>query len=159
MHIRFSSRVYLMVLATLFVTCAARADGLKLDHGRYVGPVLVLDLSEGQKSVIERYRSCVVHNPNPTIETNEFTPYVLALTIDQKRVIKAKKGFAPRYFEVFETFRGENDAGPFWNVALRFSEDKIEVPLDLLVTERESRLAQKEQGWKSNNPCFPDLMK
>jgi hypothetical protein len=52
------------------------------------------------------------------------------------------------------TYRGFNDAGPHWNLALRFSDDEIEVPLDILVSDAEAAGYHDEQGWKASNPCF-----
>ncbi|ASL48725.1 hypothetical protein bAD24_p00070 (plasmid) [Burkholderia sp. AD24] len=148
---------YAIVIATLFTASIAQADGLLLDHGRYIGPVLVFELSTEQKRIIDHYRICQLDKSMAPHEMNKYTPYVLPLTADQKRVLQNRKGFAPRYFEVFETYRGDNDAGPFWNLALRFSEGKIEVPLDPLITERASQAWQRRQGWNANNPCFPNL--
>ncbi|WP_186162378.1 hypothetical protein [Burkholderia gladioli] len=147
-------RIFMLVSA--LASGSAQADGLHLEHGRYPGPVLIFKLSDGQKKTIDRYRTCQWEGPRQDW-MNQYSPYVLQLTAAQSRALKKKTGSAPDYFEVFETYRGQNDAGPFWNLALRFSEDQIEVPLDQVINERESQLAQQCQGWSANNPCFPDL--
>jgi hypothetical protein len=40
-------------------------------------------------------------------------------------------------------------------MVLRFSEDEIEIPVDLVTSDRDSLEAQRVQGWKQRNPCFP----
>ena len=135
---------------------SAHADGLPLKNGRYDGPALVLKLTKDQIRVIDHYRTC--HREN--FKTmNAYTPYVFILTPSQKKALKAKKGFAPRTLEVYETYRGFNDAGPHWNLALRFAENEIEIPLKLVISDREAHEAHEMQGWKSSNPCFPELAK
>jgi len=90
---------------------------------------------------------------------NQYTPYVFRLTPKQSEAIKTKKGFAPSLFVVLETYRGDNDPLQ-WNVALRFSEDEIEIPIDMLITDAEAKKANEEiDGWIPNNPCFPSLNK
>jgi hypothetical protein len=42
---------------------------------------------------------------------------------------------------------------------LRFSEDEIEIPLDLLLHDRQAKKAHAMQGWKTTNPCFSELSK
>jgi hypothetical protein len=88
---------------------------------------------------------------------NVYTPYVFLLTPTQSRQLRYRVGFSPSRFEVYETYRGFNDAGPHWNLALRYSETKIEIPLDLLLRDRKAAQAHKSQGWQQANPCFPDL--
>jgi hypothetical protein len=90
---------------------------------------------------------------------NMYTPYVFTLTPTQSNVLKAKKGFSPRVFEVYETYRGFNDAGPHWNLAPRFSESEVEVPLDPLLPDGKAKQAHEVQGWNRANPCFPALRK
>lgn len=145
-----------LFLAAFLVTATARADGLPLRDGRYPGAVLVFDLTVAQKEVINRYRTCQLENFRTM---NVYTPYVFMLTPSQSQALKAKKGVSPKYFQIYETVRGFNDAGPHWNLALRFSEDQIEIPLDLVVTNKEARAEHNEQGWKRHNPCFPKLGK
>ncbi len=143
-----------LTLATLVIAGTAWADGVPLKDGRYIGPVIVFMLSPEQKGVINQFRTCYLENFKTM---NKYTPYVLWLTPDQSKELKTKSGFAPRVFEAFETYRGFNDAGPHWNLALRFSEDQIEVPLDLLLSDSKAKQAHAEQGWKTTNPCFPEL--
>jgi hypothetical protein len=149
-------RIAHLFLAALLITTVAWADGLPLSDGRYPGAVLVFDLTVAQKQAIDHYRTCQLENFRTM---NVYTPYVFTLTPRQSRALKAKKGFSPSYFDIYETVRGFNDAGPHWNLVLRFSEDQIEIPLDLVVTNREARAKHNEQGWKRDNPCFPDLGK
>jgi hypothetical protein len=148
---------HLLFSSALFLTSAtAVADGVQLKNGRYDGPVMTFDLTKKQKAVIDHFRACHLERFKTM---NEYTPYVFMLTREQAKTLKAKSGFAPRYFNVYETYTGYNDAGPHWNLVLRFSENQIEVPLDLLVSNREAMQAQKAQGWKPTNPCFPKLGK
>ena len=143
-----------LLFASFFVMSIARADGVSLKDGRYIGPVLVFELSSEQKHDIDHFRTCHLEN----FETmNVYTPYVFRLTPSQSQALRAKAGFAPRVFEVYETYRGFNDAGPHWNLALRFSESEIEIPLDLLLVDKKAKAAHKEQGWKPSNPCFPQF--
>lgn len=69
----------------------------------------------------------------------------------------AAKGFSPAVFNVYETYRGFNDSGPHWNLVLRFSEDQIEVPLDLAVSDEEAKRSEAESWGNESNPCFPNL--
>lgn len=143
-------------LMALFITSVAWADGLPLDNGRYQGTVLIFNLTETQKKVIEHYRTCQLDNFKTM---NVYTPYVFTLTPQQSQALRAKKGYSPRHFQIYETVRSFNDAGPYWNLVLRFSEDQIEIPLDLVVTNKEARLEHEDQGWQWHNPCFPKLGK
>ena len=145
-----------LFIATLLVSTAAWADGLPLRDGRYPGAVLVFDLTAEQKAVIDHFRTCQLEKFRTM---NVYTPYVFTLTPTQREALQAKKGFSPTYFQIYETVRGFNDAGPHWNLVLRFSENQIEIPLDLIVTNKEAQAEHNEQGWKRNNPCFPRLGK
>ncbi|GEM_PF-5177288 len=140
----------------MFVVFAsyAYADGLPLMEGRYQGAVIVLELTKEQKQVIDHYRVCHLEH----YETmNQYTPYIFTLTFQQTGILKASKGFSPEFFIVHETYRGDNDAGPHWNVVLRFSEDKMEIPLDLVLSKKEASKELEMQGWSKTNPCFPSL--
>lgn len=145
-----------LVLGTLLLAhaVAGMADGLDLKDGRYIGPVAVFNLTTQQAQVIEHFRSCHLEH---YITMNAFTPYVFELTHEQSHVLKKQAGRAPRYFIVYETYRGDNDAGPHWNVALRFNKDQIEVPLDLVLDDKAALEAHRVQGWELSNPCFPHL--
>ena len=142
-----------LFMAVIFyvLTTNAYADGLPLTNGRYVqNPVLILKLTEEQKTFIDNFRKCHLENFK---KMNQFTPYVFTLTDEQATTLKKKKGFSPRWFEVYETYRGFNDAGPHWNLALRFSIDEIEIPLNLVLPENEAKEAHDDQGWDEVNPC------
>jgi hypothetical protein len=149
-------RKALLVATTVAFIASAVADGLPLKDGRYPGPVLVIALTLEQKQVIAHYRTCQLEQFQTM---NEYTPYVFRLTAAQAEELRSKKGFSPDLFEVYETYRGFNDAGPHWNLVLRFSEDEAEVPLDLVVSNTDAKAAHEEQGWKQSNPCFPKLAK
>ncbi|BCT93647.1 hypothetical protein LYSHEL_26720 [Lysobacter helvus] len=147
-------------MKTLTIACClfllagvVHADGLP-KAGRYVGKVLVFDLTDDQKHEIAHFRTCHLARFKTM---NPYTPYVFQLTPGQRKGLVRDVGFAPTYFEVEETYRGFNEAGPHWNVALRFSHDQIEVPLDLLLPDAEARKAVDAQGWKTTNPCFPKV--
>jgi hypothetical protein len=145
-----------LTLTLLFMMGTAWADSVPLKDGHYIGSVMVFALTSAQKHTIDQFRTCHLENFKAM---NEYTPYVFKLTPSQSKELKTKVGFAPRVFEVFETYRGFNDAGPHWNLALRFSEGQIEVPLDLLLSDSKAKQAHDEQGWKPFNPCFPALSK
>ena len=147
-------RAAYLALAALVMTGIAWADGVPLKDGRYVGPIVVFEITTEQKQVIDQFRTCHLENFKTM---NEYTPYVFRLTPSQAEALKAKAGFVPRVFEVFETYRGFNDAGPHWNLALRFSENLIEIPLDLLLPDNKAKQAHAEQGWETTNACFPEL--
>ena len=136
------------------VVSNALADGLPLKDGRYPGPVLIFKLTPDQKKVIDHYRTCQVEQFRTM---NEYTPYVFKLTSAQAKELKRMKGFSPKLFTIFETYRGFNDAGPHWNLVLRFSPDEIEVPLDLVVSNADAKANHEMQGWELSNPCFPKL--
>lgn len=127
---------------------------MQLRAGRYTGSVLVFTLTQQQKQVIDHFRTCHLEHFQ---SMNVYTPYVFTLTPLQGEALKEKKGFSPYYFEVYETYRGYNDAGPHWNLALRISQDEVEVPLDLVIPDREAIKAHEIQGWQDTNPCFPEL--
>ena len=149
-------KLFTLTLATLLGTQLALADGLPLKNGRYPGLVLDLKLTEQQKRVIERYRTCQLERSDTM---NIYTPYVFALTSSQAAEVSKTVGYAPARFQVYETVRGFNDSGPHWNLALRYSKDRIEIPVKLLLPEKEAFAAHQEQGWKLKNPCFPVLPK
>jgi len=145
-------RRLLLALATSLAMQLAFADGLPLKNGRYPGDVIDLKLTEQQKRTIEHYRTCQLERSKTM---NIYTPYVFALTPSQSAKVSKRVGYVPAQFQVYETVRGFNDAGPHWNLALRYSEDRIEVPVNLLLPEKEAFEAHEEQGWKVENPCFP----
>jgi hypothetical protein len=144
----------LLTVAALFLPLASVADGLPLKDGRYPGPVIVFKLTDTQKSRIETYRTCHIER---AATMNIYTPYVFPLSEAQARVVANRVGYTPRWFQVYETFRGYNDAGPHWNMVLRFSEAEFEVPLKLLLPNSSAKKALNVIGWKSENPCFPDV--
>lgn len=79
------------------------------------------------------------------------TPYVFTLNPSQAAQLKREARISPARFQVYETYRGFNDAGPHWNIVLRFSEHEIEVPHKLLLSNRKAEQAEFEvQGWKPN---------
>lgn len=146
----------ILAIAAISSVGIANADGLPLEKGRYLGPAVVFSLSSKQKAAIDHFRTCHLEKFKTM---NEFTPYVFKLTSSQTKQIKARLGFAPTYFYMYETYRGFNEGGPHWNLALRFSENQIEIPVDLLLRDKEARQAHEEQGWKERNPCFPDVQR
>ena len=144
----------IIAFTCVMLSAAALADGIPLREGRYSGPATVFKLTQEQKQVIEHFRTCYEASFR---SMNQYTPYVFRLTPKQAAAIKAKKGFSPSSFVVLETYRGHNEFLQ-WNVALRFSEDEFEIPMDMLFTDEEARKANEEvTGWKTNNPCFPSL--
>ena len=143
-----------LVLAALLGTPYAGADGLPLANGRYPGRVVDLKLTGQQKSTIEHYRTCQLERSSAM---NIYTPYVFTLTRSQVAAVTKEVGYAPKRLQIYETNRDFNDAGPHWNLALRYSEDRIEIPVKLLLSEAKARAAHREQGWKLENPCFPNL--
>ena len=128
--------------------------GCFLKNGQYVGPSITFKLTNKQKQLIDHYRTCHLENFK---KMNIYTPYIFKLTNIQKSRLKAKVGFSPETFQIYETYRGLNDAGPHWNLVLRISDNQIEVPIDLLVSVDDAKKAHEQQGWKINNPCFPKL--
>jgi hypothetical protein len=140
-------------IASLFALEAC-ADGLPLKEGRYPGPVLVFKLTPEQRQTIDHFRVCHLENFKTM---NVYTPYVFRLTEKQAIAVRQTVGFAPRLFEVYETYRGFNDAGPHWNLVLRFSEDEVEIPLKLLLRDEDANAEHEMQGWDRSNPCFSEL--
>lgn len=144
------------MLAVVFIMGIAQADGVPLKDGRYIGPVMVFELTDEQKHLIDHFRTCHLKNFK---SMNVYTPYVFKLTPNQAQALNAKVGFSPSVFEVYEIYRGFNDSGPHWNIALRFSESQIEIPLNLLLPDNKAKEALAMQGWEATNPCFPALGK
>lgn len=149
-------RQRLLALAALLGMQTALADGLPLKQGRYAGPVVDLKITVHQKQVIEHYRACQLERSEAM---NVYTPYVFTLTPSQAASVAKAAGYSPRRFQVYETVRGFNDSGPHWNLVLRYSEDRFEVPVSLLLRDMRAADAEHEQGWKLHNPCFPKLRK
>ena len=148
-------KTYLLLLTLLLISERTLSDGLPLDEGRYTaGKVVVLTLTSAQKRTIDHFRTCHLEQSRTM---NSFTPYVFSLTEQQSDFLKTERGFTPSAFAVYETHRGHNDSGPHWNIVLRFSENEIEIPIDLLLDTEESTQAHETQGWDKNNPCFPNL--
>ena len=139
-------------LAVLSLSFTAQADGLPLADGRYPeGKVSVFKLTSQQKQLIEFFRS---HNDNSK------TPYVFELTAKQAAQLKKEAGFSPARFEVYETYLGYNDAGPHWNLALRFNEDEIEIPHKLLLSNKEAKDYEfNVMGWEPNPSFKRDWLK
>jgi hypothetical protein len=142
------------VIAALFWPLAVAADGLPLRNGRFEGQVLVFKLTDDQKTRIEAYRTCHLGD---LARMNEYTPYIFALSKEQASTVRKRVGYAPKWFQVYETVRGYNDGGPHWNMALRFSESEFEVPLKLLLPDSSAKKALTVIGWKPENPCFTDV--
>lgn len=142
------------IVCLLFVILpfTAVADGLPLKDGRYPGKVVTFQMTARQKAVAARFRTC--HLARYQV-MNVYTPYVFRLTPEQARTVRRAIGFSPSRFDLYETYRGFNDAGPHWNLALRYSEDRIEIPLDLLRKDQDAAAEEREQGWNPVNPCFP----
>lgn len=144
------TRLISLLFAILPLTAAA--DGLPLKNGRYPGKVVTFQMTAEQKAIAERFRAC--HLARFQV-MNVYTPYVFRLSPEQARTLRRTIGFSPSRFDLYETYRGFNDAGPHWNLALRYSEDRIEIPLDLLRKDRDAAVEEREQGWNPANPCFP----
>jgi hypothetical protein len=149
-------KLLILILAALLGAQVVVADGLPLKSGRYPGRVVDLKLTEQQKKVIEHYQTCQLERSDTM---NIYTPYVFTLTSSQAAEVIKKMGYAPKRLQVYETMRGVNDSGPHWNLALRYSKDRIEIPLKLLLREKEAFAAHQEQGWRDETPCFPELSK
>jgi len=134
----------LLVVAAPLAPMCALADGLSLVDGRYPhGKVTVLTLTAEQ----EQFIACVRERHTD----NAKTPYVFRLNASQAAQLKREARLSPTRFQVYETYRGFNDAGPHWNIALRFSEHQIEVPHKLLLPNRKAEHAEfKVQGWEPN---------
>ena len=136
------------LLLLMFLSGAASADGLPLTSGRCTdAKVSVFTLTPKQKNQIAFYRRCYTNNTK--------TPYVFRLTAQQSAGLKREADLSPDRFEIYETYRGFNDAGPHWNLVLRFSEDQIEVPHDLLLSNEEAKKAEDVQGW-ANQSALPE---
>jgi hypothetical protein len=146
---------FVIAFIALIFTQSALADGLPLKNGRYPGKVVDLKLTDEQKIVIDHYRTCQLEQ---STTMNVYTPYIFTLSPSQAAAVKDIAGYSPNHLQVYETVRGFNDAGPHWNIALRYSEDRIEIPVKLLLREKAASAAHHEQGWKSENPCFPNLL-
>jgi hypothetical protein len=142
----------LLALAALLATQVAFADGVPLKNGRFPGDVIDLELTQQQKKTIEHYRTCQLER-SKTMDI--YTPYVFTMTSAQAAEVNKRVGYAPARFQVYETVRGFNDAGPHWNLVLRYSEERIEVPVKLLLPDTQAFAAHQEQGWEVENPCFP----
>lgn len=132
---------YLLLLA-LIISPAARADGEpSVVGGRIAGEkVAVLGLTKDQKAQIRYYRRC---------RNNKYSPYILVLTPEQQAELNSQVGVATSRFAIFESFRGEEVADAEYNIANRFSEDQIEIPLRVVISEEELRNWEFEvMGWQ-----------
>ncbi len=144
-------------VAGFIALCVANtviADDIPIENGRYAGPVVDFEPTAEQIEVIEHFRRCHLGQFKTM---NAYTPYVFSLTSEQSATLVQHFGHSPERFAVYETVRGYNDAGPHWNVALRYSENHIEIPVPLLLRDVDANAARREQGWLPDNPCFPKL--
>ena len=144
----------LICLIALTLPGVVRADGVPLKNGRYAGNSLTFSLTPEQRATADRFRTCHLAHFR---EMNVYTPYVFRLSPEQAQAVRRAVGFAPSRLDLYETYRGFNDSGPHWNLALRYSADRFEVPLDLLLKDQAASAAEREQGWQHTNPCFPEL--
>lgn len=144
--------VLTILLTALVLSLCAQADDLPLVDGRYPeGKVSIFKLTAQQKQLIEYFR---------TLHDNSKTPYIFELTRKQAVQLKKEAGLSPARFEVYETYLGYNEAGPHWNLALRFNEDEIEIPHKLLLSNKEARNYEyKVMGWQPNPSFKRDALK
>lgn len=147
----------LLVAILALVPVLSIADGLRLreNHWRYPGEVLVFQLTPEQKQAIEHSIACQP-GEDPR-KKNTYTSYTFSLTPAQAEGVRKRVGFAPSYFQVFQTVLGYEDACPCWNLVLRYSEDSFEIPVDLLLPDSKAKAEHEMQGWIKQNPCFPEV--
>lgn len=141
-------------LIAFFVASNSVADDLPLEGGRYPGHVIEFELTAEQIGVIYHFRECHLERFKTM---NKHTPYIFSLSPTQAATLVERVGYSPEHFAVYETYRGYNDAGPHWNLALRYSEDHIEIPISLLLRDADAEAAQRVQGWLPSNPCFSSV--
>ena len=121
-----SSKALLPLLVALFFVCPALADGFRIEHGRFVGKVTELRLTDRQIKSLAASRD-------------------LKLTVDQKARLQATAGVAPSELFVYFTKDGETDCtcGAF-NLAMRYSERWIEVPHQYLLDDTAAAERKRE---------------
>lgn len=146
-------------LALILLTQASLADRspLPLKNGRYAGSkVLTLKLDEEQKVLLQNLRNC--HVESSWEDLNENAPYLFHLNSSQIEQLQKQAVHIPAAFQVYETYLDDKDVANYsyhyWNTVLRFSEDKIEIPLDLLTTDTKAQADHDKHGWKKTHPCF-----
>lgn len=134
-------RIILALLFFGFFLQVSFADGPPHDeNNRYTGgKVTVLKLTEKQIKIL-----------NSRLESKEkedeeiVDPY-LELTPQQTALLKKDTGYAPTRLEVWETRKGMWDCTcNAANLGFRFSEDRIEVPHEYLMSDEEA-----EKIWNS----------
>lgn len=126
----------LTILVTLLLTSGIRAEGPGLGPDKLYarGPVVLLRLTDEQKVFLATERA---------------TPLEAAMKLTPEQSAKIEQGFALKttLLEVWDTRGGQSDCGcRSTNIALRFSEDFIEVLKDYLEPDAEAIALWKEFG-------------
>ncbi len=126
----------LTILVTFLLNSGIRAEGPRLGPDKLYarGPVVLLRLTDEQKVFLERERA---------------TPLEAAMKLTPEQSTKIEQGFALKttLLEVWDTRGGQSDCGcRSTNIALRFSEDFIEVLKDYLEPDVEAIALWKEFG-------------
>ena len=124
-----------LFILLVFVAHSGQADGPSIGSDRLYsdGPVILLRLSAEQKEFLE---------------TEHKTQFEGALRLTPEQTQKIEKGFKVKttLLEVWDTRKYDSDCScASSNIALRFSEDFIEVLLPFLRTDKEA--IEKWKSW------------
>ena len=95
-----------------------------------MGKVTVLQLTSEQKQIIALYRKCRVNN---------YTPYIFNLTRRQSAILLKESGLRPKRFAIFDSVAGDDGVDLEFNVINRYSNERFEIPHNLLTTEKRLR--------------------
>ncbi|GAB2492291.1 hypothetical protein GCM10027084_01020 [Pseudoxanthomonas sangjuensis] len=123
---------------------SASADGRVFSDGRFPGKTTSFELAPEQKRFIDYVHRC--HKDNAR------TPYLFHLTPQQAAVLEKETGKAPQRFAIFDSTTGdESGVDVPVNVIVRYSEDRFEVPHELLASDADAKGYEVEvAGWETN---------
>ena len=82
---------------------------------------------------------------------NSLTPYVFHLTREQSTLLKRTTGILATRFAVFDSTLGDSGVDLEANILVRFAPRQIEIPIELLTTDQETRKYERDViGWDQN---------
>mgnify|MGYP001370511191 CR=1 FL=1 len=115
------------VIICIVLTSIAMADGPPHKGNRYTGgEMIIINLTDEQKRILD----------DPKVEFG----FLLKLTKEQRKIIRAKWGVAPSKLEIWETRKGLWDCSCMSaNLGFRFSKDQLEVPREYLMSDKAAK--------------------
>jgi hypothetical protein len=132
----------LLTCVFLILANVAHADGWVFSKGRFPeGVKITFNLTPHQKNQIKLFLKC---------RNNQYSPYMFQLSEQQSFEIEKKVGFKPSRFAIFVSYGPHTDDGVDldYNVIVQFDEEHFEIPLKILIPEKELKKYEDVMGWK-----------